>query len=589
MSSVQSFATWAAIAAKADTFPKLPAGSIDVFLTKAEILAKGGGLIKIDGSYSDNSFVAIEHVSQYVVEWRYTFEVSPTSVSLPYEGTGKNITIKSFKRKYINNIDQNEQVDVGFSVQSKPDWTTVSNSSISASQNGETTRSGTVTWKQSESGKTASCAVSQAAGVVSWRYVLEITGGAITNWAGNTSGSAKLTFNSRKYKQVNGVDTGENHWVAVDVAHSSGSNFVSIDKSQIGSGTINLSTSANGSLSARSGIYVITQSESDKTASFTCNQSAGDVGWNYYFSVSPGSMSFGNRGDSKSVSVTSYRRQTVNGSENGVQEDVAYSQSSNNSEFSASASAISVGENMSESSRSATVTYTQSGSGKTGTVSCSQAAADVSWNYYFSASPTSCSFAATGGSQSISISSYKRKVLNGKEQSGDVGVDYSLSSAGGASVSGNTISIGENVSASGRSGTVSWTQSESDKSVSVSWSQSKAKITYEYVIEPSAGSIGANYTLFAYKYEYINGSHHNTTETGWSLQEQNSYNETTNTTYSESKGSAGTLYVNVKNDNGVLKSTRISGPSSSIYGISVKIWHHGTSSASPLKFYLSNP
>lgn len=73
MSSVQSFATWAAIAAKVDTFPKLPAGSVDVFLTKAEILAKGGDLIKIDGSYSDNSFVAIEHVSQYVVEWRYTF------------------------------------------------------------------------------------------------------------------------------------------------------------------------------------------------------------------------------------------------------------------------------------------------------------------------------------------------------------------------------------------------------------------------------------------------------------------------------------------------------------------------------------
>lgn len=96
MSSVQSFATWAAIAAKADTFPKLPAGSVDVFLTKAEILAKGGGLIKIDGSYSDNSFVAIEHVSQYVVEWRYTFEVSPTSVSLPYEGTGKIICFRCF-------------------------------------------------------------------------------------------------------------------------------------------------------------------------------------------------------------------------------------------------------------------------------------------------------------------------------------------------------------------------------------------------------------------------------------------------------------------------------------------------------------
>ena len=477
MSSVQSFATWAAIAAKADTFPKLPAGSVDVFLTKAEILAKGSGLIKIDGSYSDNSFVAIEHVSQYVVEWRYTFEVSPTSVSLPYKGTGKNITIKSFKRKYINNIDQNEQVDVGFSVQSKPDWTTVSNSSISASQNGETARSGTVTWKQSESGKTASCAVSQAAGVVSWRYVLEITGGATTNWAGNTSGSAKVTFNSRKYKQVNGVDTGENHWVAVNVAHSSGSNFVSIDKTQIGSGTINLSASANGSLSARSGIYAITQSESNKTASFTCNQSAGAAGWNYYFSVSPTSMSFGATGGSKTVSVTSYRRKTVNGSENGVQEDVVYSQSSNNSAFSASASAISVGENISESSRSATVTYTQSGSGKTGKVSCSQAAAVVSWNYYFSVSPTSMSFGATGGSQTVNVSSYRRRTVNGNEDGHQESVNYLGSSNAWASVSGDTISVGKNDSTNKRALNVTYTQSSSGKTFSISITQAAAVIT----------------------------------------------------------------------------------------------------------------
>ena len=121
MSSVQTLATWAQIAAKIDTFPKLPAGSVDIFLTKSEILAKGGGLVKIEDGYSDNSFVALEHVSQYVVEWRYTFDVSPTSVSLPYQGTGKGVTISSYKRKFINNIDQNEQVSVDYSVASKPD------------------------------------------------------------------------------------------------------------------------------------------------------------------------------------------------------------------------------------------------------------------------------------------------------------------------------------------------------------------------------------------------------------------------------------------------------------------------------------
>jgi hypothetical protein len=196
---------------------------------------------------------------------------------------------------------------------------------------------------------------------------------------------------------------------------------------------------------------------------------------------------------------------------------------------------------------------------------------------------------ATGGSQNVSISSYRRRTINGSEDGHQENVNYNVQDSGGASVSGTTVSIGENTSTSGRSGTVTWIQSASGKKVSVDWSQAGATITYEYVIEPNAGTIGVNYMLFAYKYEYINGSHHNTTETGWSLQEQNSYNETTNTTYSESKGSAGTLHVNVKNDNGVLKSTRIGGPSSSIYGISVKIWHHGTSPTSPIRFSLSNP
>ena len=489
MATVQQLATWASIAAKIDTFPKLPSGGVDVFLTKAEILAKGGGLVKIEDGYSDNSFVALEHVSQYVVEWRYTFDVSPTSVSLPYQGTGKGVTISSYKRKFINNIDQNEQVSVDYSVASKPDWCTVSGTTISASQNGENARSGSVTWTQAESGKQASCFVSQAAGVVSWRYVLEITAGATLNFAGNTSGSKEVHFNSRKYKQVNGVDTGESAWVPVETGYSSGDDYNSINRDRIGEGILTISVGANGSLSSRSEVDYIRQAESGKEVYYTCNQEAGQEGW----------------------------------------------------------------------------------------------------NYYFSASPSSLSFVATGGSQNVSISSYRRRTINGSEDGHQENVNYSVQNSGGASVSGATVSIGENTSTSGRSGTVTWIQSASGKTISVDWSQARATVTYEYVIEPSAGTIGVNYMLSAYKYEYINGSHHNTTETGWSLQEQHSYNETTNTTYSESKGSAGTLHVNVKNVNGVLKSTRIGGPSSSIYGISVKIWHHGTSPTSPIRFNLSNP
>ena len=320
--------------------------------------------------------MALEHVSQYVVEWRYTFDVSPTSVSLPYQGTGKGVTISSYKRKFINNIDQNEQVSVDYSVASKPDWCTVSGTTISASQNGENARSGSVTWTQAESGKQASCSVSQAAGVVSWRYVLEITAGATLNFAGNTSGSKEVHFNSRKYKQVNGVDTGESAWVPAETGFSSGDNYNSVNRDRIGEGILTISVGANGSLSSRSEVDYIRQAESGKEVYYTCNQTAGQEGWNYYFSGSPTSMSFSATGGSQSVNVSSYRRRTINGSEDGHQENVNYTGSSN-AWASVSGNTISVGQNDSTNQRALNVTYTQSSSGKTFSISVTQAAAVI--------------------------------------------------------------------------------------------------------------------------------------------------------------------------------------------------------------------
>ena len=412
MSSVQTLATWRKIAAKIDTFPKLPAGSVDIFLTKSEILAKGGGLVKIEDGYSDNSFVALEHVSQYVVEWRYTFDVSPTSVSLPYQGTGKGVTISSYKRKFINNIDQNEQVSVDYSVASKPDWCTVSGTTISASQNGENARSGSVTWTQAESGKQASCSVSQAAGVVSWRYVLEITAGATLNFAGNTSGSKEVHFNSRKYKQVNGIDTGESAWVPVETGFSSGDDYNSINRDRIGEGILTISVGANGSLSSRSEVDYIRQAESGKEVYYTCNQTAGQEGWNYYFSGSPTSMSFSATGGSQSVNVSSYRRRTINGSEDGYQENVNYSGSSN-AWASVSGNTISVGQNDSTNQRALNVTYTQSSSGKTFSISITQAAAVITDSYTIVEDNWETTFTPSDRHHLLTVKLKHAKVLNG--------------------------------------------------------------------------------------------------------------------------------------------------------------------------------
>lgn len=95
------------------------------------------------------------------------------------------------------------------------------------------------------------------------------------------------------------------------------------------------------------------------------------------------------------------------------------------------------------------------------------------WNYYLTVSPTSMSFGAGGGSKTFTVSSYKRKVLDGVEQSGDASVSLKSTTISGTgfSLSGTTVSASANEITSNRTGTVTITQNESNKTVTISLSQ----------------------------------------------------------------------------------------------------------------------
>lgn len=112
------------------------------------------------------------------------------------------------------------------------------------------------------------------------------------------------------------------------------------------------------------------------------------------------------------------------------------------------------------------------------------------WNYYLTVSPTSMSFGAGGGSKSFTVSSYKRKVLDGVEQSGDTSVSLksTVISGSGFSLSGTTVSASANEGTSNRTGTVTITQNESNKTATISLSQSGDTISSygEWTISVSA-------------------------------------------------------------------------------------------------------
>lgn len=112
------------------------------------------------------------------------------------------------------------------------------------------------------------------------------------------------------------------------------------------------------------------------------------------------------------------------------------------------------------------------------------------WNYYLTVSPTSMSFGAGGGSKQFTYSSYKRKVLDGVEQSGDISVSLKTTSASGTgfSISGTTVSASANQTASNRTGKITLTQNESNKTATISLSQSRDTISSygEWTISVSA-------------------------------------------------------------------------------------------------------
>jgi hypothetical protein len=145
------------------------------------------------------------------------------------------------------------------------------------------------------------------------------------------------------------------------------------DSGGSGSTTVTAAASANQTESARS--VNLSVAGGGMTRTVAASQAAGVVTWNYYFSVTPTSLSFVAGGESKTVTVTSYRKKVINGVETSTQKNVAWTPTVSGTGFSVSGSTVTAAANSATTTRSGTATYTQTDSGKTQGVSLSQAAA----------------------------------------------------------------------------------------------------------------------------------------------------------------------------------------------------------------------
>lgn len=289
--------------------------------------------------------------------------------------------------------------------------------------------------------------------VETWNYYLTVSPTSMSFGAGG--GSKSFTVNSYKRKVLDGVEQSGDTSVSLKSTTISGTGFSL-------SGTT-VSASANESTSNRTGTVTITQNESNKTATISLSQSGDDVSsygeWTISVSANPTSVS----SSGGTSTITASAKRTVYWTSGDVTEETGNPTLSTNLgslSSSSSPSTLTLGENTSTSSRTATIKATHGG--KSATCTVTQSGATPSTTYTFSINPYKVNVGSSGGSGSVTISSYKTV------GSSTYDVDYSIDSStlpswASFNKSTSTFTIQSTTSTIGRTAKVYFDQDESGK------------------------------------------------------------------------------------------------------------------------------
>nr|UWI24883.1 MAG: hypothetical protein [Bacteriophage sp.] len=232
-----------------------------------------------------------------------------------------------------------------------------------------------------------------------------------------------------------------------------------------------VSASANESTSNRTGTVTITQNESNKTATISLSQSGDTISsyGEWIISVSANPTSVSNSGGTSTITASATRTiYWVSGDETEETGNPTLSTNLGSLSSTSSPSTLTLGENTSTSSRTATITASYSG--KSATCTVTQSGSTPSTTYTFSVNPYKVDVGSSGGSGSVTITSYKTV------GSSTYDVGYSIDSStlpSWATYNGSgSFTISANTSSSSRSANVYFEQDESGKRDYASLSQS---------------------------------------------------------------------------------------------------------------------
>ena len=413
----------------------------------------------------------------------YQFEAIPLEKNIASRGGEFELTVSSQKYYSVNGTTlpgTEENLDYSFSISA--DWISFDKSThkVSVNENTDTNtgRTGVITLKQDESGKTVTCTITQSAGEVTfgeWQVSISAEPSSLSA----IGGMSILTYSAVRDVLTNGVVTSTEK--ATPTISGSGTGFTR-------NGTT-VTAANNTTTSSRSVTYTATHE--GKSATCTITQSAGSMTTDYgswttssltvSASPNPVAASGGNsvlscKANQTRPKYTKWNGITTNTTTESQTIAVSASWSKVSGSGSLSGSTVTFGNNTTASALSGV--YRASSGGKTADVTVRQSAGSVSYTETFTFSDGSTStrwtsIAAGGDSKSYSIVS-TRVVKWNDVQTGTENVSYSGSSnVSWASVSGSKITVGDNPNASARSGVVTFTQASSGKTIKVTILQLK--------------------------------------------------------------------------------------------------------------------
>ena len=380
----------------------------------------------------------------------------------------------------------------------------LSGTTLTASNN-TTTSSRSCTVTATHGGKTATCTVTQSAGEITYgAWKVTITANPTTIAA--AGGTSTLTYSAVRDVLTNGTVT--NTEKATPTVSGSATGFTR-------SGAT-VTAANNTTTSSRSVTYTATHE--GKSATCTITQYAGSkqyASWSdWTVTVSANPTTIARTGGTSTITRAATRTRTwtwngVSGSGGTETDSGTPTLSASGSGFTLSGTTLTAGNNTTTSSRSCTVTATHAG--KSATCTVTQSAGSMTTNYgnwttsslTVSASPNPV--AASGGNSALSCKANQTRskytkwngiTTNTTTESQTIAVSASWSKVSGSgSLSGSTVTFGNNTTASALSGV--YRASSGGKTADVTVRQSAGSVSYTDTFTFSDGSTSTSWSSIA--------------------------------------------------------------------------------------------